>query len=81
MAKGTCLENRKPEMVRGFKSYFLRQRSHRLVARTRDFQSRDMGSIPVGSATRAAVAQLAEHLICNHVVVGSIPTSGSISRG
>ena len=26
----------------------------------------------------AAVAQLAEHLICNHEVVGSIPTSGSI---
>jgi hypothetical protein len=26
----------------------------------------------------AAVAQMAEHLICNHVVAGSIPASGSI---
>ena len=35
------------------------------------------GSIPPRGTNRAGVAQLAEQLICNQQVVGSIPITGS----
>ena len=38
------------------------------------------GSIPPRGTNRAGVAQLAEQLICNQQVVGSIPITSSIER-
>ena len=37
-----------------------------------------VGSIPTVSTKFAVLAQLAEQLICNHQVVGSIPIDGTI---
>ena len=36
-----------------------------------------VGSIPTVSTINAVLAQLAEQLICNHQVVGSIPIDGT----
>ena len=38
-----------------------------------------VGSIPTVSTINAVLAQLAEQLICNHQVVGSIPIDGTRS--
>lgn len=51
--------------------------SHRLTARTRDFQSRNRGSIPRGTAIYASVAQLGGHLAFNQDCAGSIPVGGT----
>ena len=47
--------------------------------KTLAFQANDAGSIPA-IRSNAPIAQLEEQLICNHQVVGSIPTWGTIYK-
>ena len=45
--------------------------------KTSEFGSENKGSIPFAAAKLADIAQLAEQLICNQLVVGSSPIVGS----